>query len=46
MKETRPMGQETTYRYDGTGNLIEKIDAKNRKTVYNYDDAGRMTGIW
>ena len=37
------MGQETTYQYDGAGNLTEKIDAKGQKTEYNYDDAGRLT---
>jgi len=39
------MGEETTYQYDGVGNLIQKIDVKNQKTEYTYDDAGRMTEI-
>ncbi len=39
------MGEETTYQYDGVGNLIQKIDAKNQKTEYQYDDAGRLVEI-
>jgi YD repeat-containing protein len=39
------MGEETTYQYDGVGNLVQKIDAKNQKTEYIYDDSGRLTQI-
>ena len=39
------MGEETTYQYDGVGNLVEKLDAKNQKTDYEYDDAGRLEEI-
>ncbi len=39
------MGQETAYQYDGVGNLIEKIDGKNQKTQYDYDNAGRLQAI-
>ena len=28
-----------------TGNLVQKIDAKNQKTAYEYDDAGRLSRI-
>ena len=39
------MGEETIYQHDGAGNLIEKIDSKNQKMVYTYDDARRLTEI-
>ena len=39
------MGQETNYTYDTLGNLILKIDAKNQKTQYIYNDIGRLTRI-
>ena len=37
------MGEEKSYAYDATGNLIEKIDAKNQKTQYIYNDIGGLT---
>ncbi|MCP4630215.1 MAG: hypothetical protein GY850_42905, partial [bacterium] len=37
------MGQETSYEYDGAGNIIQKLDAKNQKIEYVYEDAGRLT---
>ncbi|MCP4753151.1 MAG: hypothetical protein GY866_19860, partial [Proteobacteria bacterium] len=43
--EIRPMGQETTYAYDGSRNLTEKIDAKGQKTSYIYDAANRMISV-
>jgi RHS repeat-associated protein len=39
------MSEETTYQYDGAGNLIQKIDAKNQKTEYVYNDAGRLETV-
>jgi len=39
------MTQDTTYQYDGVGNLVEKIDAKGQKTEYKYDDAGRLEEV-
>jgi len=44
-KDIRPMGQETTYQYDGVGNLVEKINAKNQKAKYVYENAGRLEAI-
>jgi uncharacterized protein RhaS with RHS repeats len=39
------MGQQTRYAYDGAGNLIEKIDARDQRSEYIYDDAGRLDRI-
>lgn len=41
--ESRPMGQTHRYRYDANGNLIEKIDARNQKSAFTYDDANRKS---
>ncbi len=45
VKETRPIGEETSYAYDEAGNLVSKIDAKSQKTEYVYDAAGRLATI-
>jgi YD repeat-containing protein len=39
------MGQATKYKYDSTGNLVEKDDAKGQKTLYAYDPAKHLTEI-
>ena len=36
-----PLGNPTTYEYDGLGNVLTEIDAEGGVTRYAYDDAGR-----
>ncbi|MBI2398286.1 MAG: hypothetical protein HYV17_10860 [Xanthomonadales bacterium] len=43
--EARPLGQTHRFRYDANGNLVEKIDARNQKSVTTYDDANQRTMV-
>ncbi|MBI6547643.1 PAAR domain-containing protein, partial [Xenorhabdus lircayensis] len=43
--ETDYAGTQWHYAYDGNGNCIEKRDALNNITRYEYDAAGRMTAM-
>ncbi len=43
--EVRPLGQTHRYRYDANGNLVEKIDARNQKSVTTYDDANQRSKV-
>jgi RHS repeat-associated protein len=36
------MGQEVNYQYDAAGNLVQRLDSKNQKRGYGYDEAGRL----
>jgi RHS repeat-associated protein len=38
-------GNVTTYRYDGEGNVTEKIDALNNRTTFQYDVLGNVTSL-
>jgi RHS repeat-associated protein len=38
-----PDGSRTRYRYDSSGRLIARTDARCRTTSYEYDGAGRLT---
>ncbi|MBL0042694.1 MAG: RHS repeat protein [Xanthomonadales bacterium] len=45
LTEARPMGQTYRYRYDANGNLVEKIDARNQRSVTTYDDANQRSQV-
>jgi RHS repeat-associated protein len=41
--ETNPETGTITYQYDGNGRMSARIDAKNQKREYSYDQYGRLT---
>ncbi len=41
--ETDPEGNITQFTYDNMGNVLTRLDARNKLWTYGYDDAGRLT---
>lgn len=41
--EIRPLGGTIQFTYDGAAKVISRLDAKNQKSEYDYDDLGRHT---
>ena len=41
-----PLGREKTFIRDGRGNVIREVDALGQNKCFQYDEAGRMTGVW
>jgi len=42
---TNPENGTVTYQYDGAHHLTQRIDAKNQKTLWTYDNYGRLTEV-
>ena len=45
LTSTNPENGTVTYTYDGAHHVATRIDAKNQKTQYNYDQYGRLSSV-